>query len=122
MVNFASPLFRIALVREPSALPYECCRLDGSRPVDGGSDSEPSPGRSASSVPSADASIPDPATAAPFDDVVTSIPDPFDDADALEALEDQIATLAAHNPALPHPALSSQRDRVTCAPLTPSLS
>jgi len=118
MVNFASPLFRIALVREPSALPYECCRLDGGRPVDGGSDSEPSPGRHASSVPSVDASIPDPATpapldgavtpipdpatAAPFDDAVTPIPDPFDDADALEALEDQIATLAAHIHAATH--------------------
>ena len=102
MVNFASPLFRIALVREPSALPYECCRLDGGRPVDGGSDSEPSPGRSASSVPSVDAPIPDPATPAPLDGAVTPIPDPFDDADALEALEDQIATLAAHIHAATH--------------------
>jgi len=85
MVRFAPHVASLFLVREtiPIADGYRCG--DDDAPVTGGD------------APVVAAEAPG---AASFD--YAAVPDPFDDADALEELEDEIATLAAHIHAATH--------------------
>jgi len=127
MVRFALHVAPLFLVREqipsddrdrlddPYRFANEDFPVDHSRPAADGSDPDPTPASSPSRLSPTDAAALDtcreapapgsfPVTAEPglVDGADAAIPDPFDDADALEELEDEIATLAAHIHAATH--------------------